>query len=67
MSDFGCFPQREQKREYGNENECKRCLTVHQSLATSRDVQRKYQRAREGFNTLKTVTDAVPGYGCPDD
>jgi hypothetical protein len=35
MSEFGSFPQREQKCQYCNENEYNRGLTVHQCLRQS--------------------------------
>ncbi len=55
VSEFGRFPQREQKRQYRNENEYNRRLTVHQCLRWDPVMAKKYQKQLKGFNTVKTV------------
>jgi hypothetical protein len=55
MSECWRFPQREQKRQYRNENEYNRRLTVHQCLRWDPVMAKKYQKQLKGFNTVKTV------------
>jgi hypothetical protein len=48
MSEFGRFPQREQERQYRNENEYNRRLAVHHTPLRTRDGKRQYQKQPRG-------------------